>query len=307
MKTMMRKSSEDRGFTMVEIMVATLIAAVVLSAVAITYTGSVRGYTRNREMAQTQMRARVSLEFVAQELRNVGYLVNWDPAPSVPPLLLNPAALAAMMDPGTDAVTVSAAVGPFSGTGTRIATLNAPPVVGATDTTLNLSANNLPVPISAGTPLLVFTPPTTANVRNAANAISGSDTSIVLATTSITSGFGNGTPVLLVQQTSFWIQGGNLMMSIGTPGATPQQLAANVEDLQIVLLDNNGAVLAAPNGSERALRLSVTARSTRPVQDKTAQVPPSLEDHDRSGQPADQFLRQIDQTTVYLRNYGTLG
>jgi hypothetical protein len=35
-------------------------------------------------------------------------------------------------------------------------------------------------------------------------------------------------------------------------------------------------------------------------------VPPSLEDHNRNAQPADQVLRVVEQTTIYLRNFGAL-
>jgi len=96
-------------------------------------------------------------------------------------------------------------------------------------------------------------------------------------------------------------------MMRSTGDATNRTLAANVEDLQLVFLNANGALTVATDPNVRAVRLGLTARSARTVQDRAATIPPNLEDHNRGAEVPDQFLRRVEQTTVYLRNYGVLG
>ena len=114
-------------------------------------------------------------------------------------------------------------------------------------------------------------------------------------------------------------------------GGTNQRLATNVEDLQIALITKNQGIIGdgdnTNNGLDdsgtalgdnptaltanqilevRAIRVSLTSRSNKQLVDQLAKVPPSLEDRDRSGEVADRRVRRIQQTTVFLRNFGAL-
>ena len=309
------RSDGSRGFTLTEVMAAMLIASMVLAAVAATYTSSVRGFTRNRELAQTQMRARVSLDFVAQEFRNAGHLVNWDQAPPVGLGSLDtiaPIAGAAPMA-GTDFITLRYTLGPIPARAATLANplpLPVPPFILTVDRIdLDGDATN-GNEITAGSLVAIYVPPMTVNLRRVQATPTATTITLDPAGPGVSPALGVNSFVAVVQETSFWIEqvGGipSLMMR-STGDATNRTLAANVEDLQLVFLNANGALTVATDPNVRAVRLGLTARSARTVQDRAATIPPNLEDHNRGAEAPDQFLRRVEQTTVYLRNYGVLG
>ncbi len=355
-----------RGVTFIELLVSMSIAMLVMGAVTVTYISSTKHYTRNREMAQVQMRSRLSVDFISQELRNAGYLVNWDTTdkdadgnPDVPVMDINQggvnslqAIVGAFPDSNTDTITVRYALGPVAvaagGTTNTVTTLNQPAVDDDVNNQITVNAVDFngdgTNEITNGTLIAIYAPPTNVNVRRV-SAISGNiltlDRPIALPTG--TPQFpANTTMVALVQETSFWIQGGNLMMNTvweqNPTGSNWRRstagnaiLASRVEDLQMALLTKNQGIVGDGDGTNngiddsgvalldnpgslpetqlrevRSVRLSLTAQGTRGLQDKASAVPPSLEDRDRSGEAADQILREVQQTTVYLRNLGAL-
>jgi prepilin-type N-terminal cleavage/methylation domain-containing protein len=302
----------NRGATLIELMIALAIASTIVGLIGQTYVSTAKSYIYNREMFQTQMRSLLSIDYISQELRNAGYIVNWDATPDAPPLAINQAITGAVPDANTESITLRYAIGPLSGAGAQVATLNGAHNAGAGTTLLTVLPLTFAIP--AGTLVAIYSPPTTVNVRRtAANSSIGATT--ISLTNAYTSNFSSGSIVAPVQEVSFWVQGGNLWMRTG---GSNQQLAGNVDDLQVVLINSDQSLIGDVSSAgfagltttqlfnARSMRVSLTARSVHAVVDKSAVVPPSLEDHNRSADPADKLLRRVQQTTVYLRNFGAL-
>ena len=299
----------DRGFTLVEMMVTVALSGMIVATIAQSYADTSKWYVHNKEQFQTQMRGLVSIDYISQELRNAGYIVGWDATPDSPPIAINKAITGAAPDLNTETLTVRYAQGPLTGAGAPVTTLTAVHNAGLA----TLTVQPLTFVVLDQTLVAIYSTPTTVNVRRVTGTSNVGATTISLLNP-LSNTFNAGDVVAIVQESSFWIQGGNLWMRTGS---TPnQQLSANVEDLQIALIDNNQAVIGDTSSAafagmttaqlltQRAVRLSLTARTSRPLLDRPAQIPPSLEDHNRSFAAADQVLRKVEQTTVYLRNFG---
>lgn len=301
------------GLTLIELMIATAIASVIVLALVQNYADTAKVYVRNREEFQAKTSAILAGDFIMRELRSAGYIVGWDTNAVSPPIAVNQAITGATVDPNTESLTVRYAQGPLTGAGAPVAVLNGVHNAGGT----TLTVQPLTFAISNETLVAIYSPPGTVNVRRVSAAGNVGGTTIALATP-YTGNFTTGDVVAIVQESSFWIQSGNLWMrNFPTAGAN-QQLAANIEDLQIALINADQSVIGDVSSATfaglttaqllnaRAVRLSLTARSSRPLLDRPAEKPPSLEDHNRSGEPADQIRRAVEQTTVYLRNFGAL-
>ena len=299
------------GFTLIEVLISLAIASLVILYLAETYAHTSKMFVHNKEKYETQTRALLASDYISQEIRNAGYIVGWDTAPDASPIAVNQAIAGAAVDANTESLTVRYAQGPLAGVGAPVATLVAPwPAAG----TFILTVQPLAFAIKNGDLIAIYSPPQTVNVRRVAAASNVGATTITLVNPT-SFAFTAGTVVATVQESSFWVQGGNLMMR--TAGAN-QQIARNVEDLQVAFInkdqsiigDVTSATFAGMNTAQlqnvRAVRLSLTARTSRPLVDVLFVVPPSLEDHNRNAQPADQVLRVVEQTTIYLRNFGAL-
>ncbi len=313
-----RRLQSAGGFTLIEVMISLAIATIVILFIAQTFGDTSKLYVHNKEKFQTETRSQLASAYLSQEIRNAGYIVGWDATPDSPPIAVNKAITGATVDPNTESLTVRYAQGPLTGAGAPVAVLNGVFPAGS----LTLTVQPLTFAIGNGTLVAIYSPPTTVNVRRVAAASNVGGTTITLVNpTSIN--FPAGAVVAIVQESSFWIQGGNLLMR--TAGVN-QQIASNVEDLQIVLINNDQSLIGfVVNGvtdrlsasfaglttaqllNVRAVRLSLTNRTSRALVDVPPAIPPTLEDHDRSGQPGDRVLRVVEQTTVYLRNFGVLG
>ena len=323
-----RHLRSTRGVTLVEMLVAIFISSLVMAAMVGVFVNSAKDYNRNRQTSQSQMRSYLSADFISQEMRNAGYIVNWDTNPDAPPLAVNAAITGATPDLGTDTLTLRYAIGPFTDP-LAVTTLGANAALGATALTvgaLDINGDGTD-DITPGTMIVLYQVPATVEVHLILGTVAPNQITLASGIRN-TDGVPIGSIVAIVRETSFWTEGGNLM--IRTDGVN-QQLAANVEDLQAVLITKSGGMTgdgdttndgtddtgtsygdnpsfgslsASQRQDVRALRLSVTGRSDQLLQKKTATVPPSLEDHDRSGEAADQFDRQIQQFTVKVRNFG---
>jgi prepilin-type N-terminal cleavage/methylation domain-containing protein len=304
-----QRLQSSAGFTLIELMISLAIASLVVLYLAENYSHTSKMYVHNKEKYQAQTRALLTSDYISQEIRNAGYIVGWDATPDALPIEVNRPITGATVDPNTESLTVRYAQGPLTGVGAPVAALNGVHNGGTALTVLPLT-----FAVPSGTLLVIYSPPSTVNVRRVGPASSVGATTITLAT-AYTSSFKTGDVVAIVQESSFWIEGGNLQMR--TAGAN-QQIARDVEDLQVAFINKDQSVIGNVSSATfagmttaqlrdvRALRLSLTARTSRPLVDVLTVKPPSLEDHNRNGEQADQVLRVIEQTTVYLRNLGLL-
>lgn len=302
----------DKGFTFIELVVAMAITLAVIGFIGLTYSSTVKRYIHNREAFHAQMKSGLAIDYIAQELRNAGFIINWDNNPDAPPIAIDYPIEGANPDPGTDTITIRYAQGPVTGSGANVAVLSGPHMAGPGTNVLTVQPLTFSIP--AGTLIVIYSPPGTANVRRVATTSNVNDTTITLVN-DYSNDFNNGDIVAIVQETSFWIENGNLMMK---NNGSIQLLAQNVEDLQVVLMNKDNSLIGDTSSATfgtmtidqilnvRAVRLSLTLRGNKPIIDLKPSIPPSLEDHDRSNEPADQFLRRVQRTTVYLRNLGVL-
>jgi len=308
-----RRLQSAGGFTLIEMMVTLAIATLVILYMAQTYGDTSKLYIRNKEKFQTETRALLAGDYMSEETRNAGYIVGWDATPDSPPIAVNKAITGATVDPNTESLTVRYAQGPLTGAGAPVAALNGVHAAGS----VTLTVQPLTFAIGNGTLVAIYSPATTVNVRRVAAASNvGATTITLLNPTSIS--FAIGAVVAVVQESSFWIQGGNLLMKTPRANSANQQIAANLEDLQIAFINNDQSVIGDVSSAAfagmttaqllnvRAVRLSLTARTSRSLVDGQPAIPSSLEDHNRSGEPADRVLRVVKQTTVYLRNFAAL-
>ena len=109
----------EYGFTLIEMMIAMAITVFMVGVVGFAYTTSAREYIRTKETYKTQMRSRLVIDYIGQEIRNGGYLINWDGAywngnPNNPPLDINDAVAVPIKDANTDSITVRYALGPLA-------------------------------------------------------------------------------------------------------------------------------------------------------------------------------------------------
>ena len=316
-----RRFQSDFGFTLIEMMISMVIASFVVLYIGQTYSDTSQKYIHNREVFQTQTRAQVSSDYISNELRNAGYIMGWDAAPDAPPIAVNQAITGATVAPGTESLTVRYAQGPLTGVGAPVAVIDMPPG-GAPLGVAALIVKPLTFAITNGTLVAIYSPPATVNVRRV-NATSNVGGTVITFATPTTIAFPDKSMVAIIQESSFWIDqaSGSLWMrtaSVLGQAPTNQQLASNVEDLQVALINKNEVVTGGAGSGTfagmttaqlldvRAVRLSLTARSARPLVDTLSLVPPSLEDHNRSAEPADTSPRAVEQTTVFLRNFGAL-
>jgi len=306
----------QRGFTLLELMIAMSISVIMVGFIGITYTSNAKKYIHSREKSQAQMRARLSLDFISDEIREAGYALTWDTSPDALPFAINEAIPGATVDTGTESITLRYAMAPLTTASPTTTTLNS-----TSGTTL--SVDPLPFAIPANGLVALYSPPTKVSVHRVTVARSIGDTTVTLVNPApSTNPFNPGDLLVLVQENAFWVQSGNLMMRTG--GANIP-LASNMEDLQIALISKDETVRGDPSSpigfkstdfsamnltqikDVRAIRISVTSRSKKQVTDMSPAFPASLEDHDRSNDPADQYLRGVEGTTIYLRNFGVLG
>lgn len=63
----------QRGFSIVELMIALTIGAIILAAVSMVFISSKQGYTTQDRLARLQENARFAMHFLVKDLRNAGY------------------------------------------------------------------------------------------------------------------------------------------------------------------------------------------------------------------------------------------
>lgn len=66
-------TARQRGFSLVELMIALTIGAIILAAVSMMFVSSKQGYTTQDRLARLQENARFAMHFLVKDLRNAGY------------------------------------------------------------------------------------------------------------------------------------------------------------------------------------------------------------------------------------------
>jgi len=71
-------SIRDRGFTMIELLVAMAIASIVMAAIYSAYAGLTRSYTTQNVAADVQQAVRATIDFVAEDIMMAGLANPWE-------------------------------------------------------------------------------------------------------------------------------------------------------------------------------------------------------------------------------------
>lgn len=72
--SLMKISINNKGFTLVELIIGMVILSIVLSAVYAFFLYNHRMYNKSKNMSQIQYEVRMTSEYLASELRNVSYI-----------------------------------------------------------------------------------------------------------------------------------------------------------------------------------------------------------------------------------------
>lgn len=73
MMTLKTSMQNERGFTLVELMIALLIGLILLAGVSSVFVSSKRSYTSNDSLARLQENARITMQILTRTLRSTGY------------------------------------------------------------------------------------------------------------------------------------------------------------------------------------------------------------------------------------------
>jgi prepilin-type N-terminal cleavage/methylation domain-containing protein len=235
----------EKGFTLVELLVAMAISGIVIAAVYTAFITQQKSYTIQDQVAEIQQNARVGLDMIAREVRMAGYgqpdwAMNADTdGDGEDEQVTDPVTLVG------DRITV---VGCF---GSAPATLSVAASVGNTTLTLQNSGEasrfntttknnifiggfeNAKVTNISGKTLTIDTDPTTSGNQGLARSYSV------------------GTEVNLVKAVTYYIEENTLRRNENT-GAGGQPLAENIEDLQLTYANKvaNISILARSRESD---------------------------------------------------------
>lgn len=301
----------QRGFGLVELMVAVTLGFIVVAAVGYLYLGSRQAFRTNDNMARMQENARYALDAMSRDIRMAGYIGCANLAEVTPiPVAPAPAMTAADAIRGWDT---------GSGPGT------------------NGDAIQIMAALSGGVQLTAATPPATAEVTIQSNALGFKPNDILALTgcnnvdlVQATAVAGGGPTkithpgarvgsyaatdlVMKVEQYTYFISDGGLMRSSLNEGTA--ELIDGIQDMQILYgVDTNAD--GAPDVYQNATAVAdwrrvVSARISLLMASQDDNVVPTPQtyrfDTDDDGTPndvaaADRRLYQVFTTTVGVRN-----
>lgn len=315
-----------KGFTLLELLIATVIA-VVISAAGYTFFTNTFNFSvvhsRNIEM---QRETRIAIDLMSREIRTAGFGVRNPLASNEihPAATLNPIITAGNnVDPDPSGVASQldriALWGGFQQIGTL--TCAVPPCANPVAAE---GANQILVQPTAGTD------PTNPTVVGATVTLEGFYVGTVAA---IAGPNGNGAYTLTLgsplnrdySQNNSVLRLQQIVYSVAVPGGETepvlfrsddgvlpgQRVASGIEDLQFAYLLSNGtavndpgAVAATSIPSIRAIRIGMLARGQDPSQNaNSVSTRPALEDH-AAGGAADRFHRRLIRKVAEVRNLG---
>jgi prepilin-type N-terminal cleavage/methylation domain-containing protein len=223
--------NREKGFTLVELLVAMAISGIVVAAVYTAFITQQKSYTVQDQVAETQQNARVGLDLIAREVRMAGY---GQPAWSMNADTDGDGADEAVTDPvtvvdgggGPDLITVIGCFDPNPATlsvsgsvGNTVLTLQNAKEASRFNTTTKNSIfiggmENAKITSISGSTLTIDTDPTTSGNQGLARSYS------------------TGAEVNLVRAITYYVEDDTLRRDENT-GAGGQPLAENIEDLQL--------------------------------------------------------------------------
>jgi type IV pilus assembly protein PilW len=247
---MIKMLRESKGVTLIELMVALVISAILIAGLYRTFIGQQKTYTIQEQVVDMQQNARLSVSKMMKEIRMAGFgnIAMIFPNATFGSKTLNNAITHGTPSGGLTVITV----GGETTIATDPATSNQIQVASLTDSqgnTLFDTTNRKYISVGGLGSYRV------TNVETGTKTLTLSGTLVQNPK--------SGTPVFALRAISYRVDANTLKRDVNL-GAGEENLADNVTSLQLQYLDANGAVIADPitqAANIRVVKVTVTART----------------------------------------------
>jgi prepilin-type N-terminal cleavage/methylation domain-containing protein len=299
MRGLKKRIHEQKGFTLVELMVVVAIFFFILAGVFTAYITQHHASVIQAQVTDTQQNARIAMDFFSKEIRMAGFgkpagAVNGF-SDAVSPAINNDATSGNNVLNGTDQITVV--------TGYRqISTLASAASADSTTITLVANADRF----NTSTKKFVCIDGVGLIDNYAVTGIAGN---VLTVSPALHRSYQMRAPVLLVKAITYSVNDAGVLTRNENTGGGAQTLATNIEDLQFAyqLADDTWSNAPASPEDIRAVRINVLARTRfedhHPGQTGTIGQRPDIEDHDVNN-VTDGFRRRLLTSVVEVRNLG---
>jgi len=254
MRTLLRKQTGARGFSIMEVLISLVLMGMVTTAVLKTYLTQHEHYLIQDDISQIQQSARASIDELTRQIRMAGYGLP-DGLEAIDAYNTNPDTITVNYQT-SDCDTYLAAAMPMPSAELKCAT------------DISCLSDNQWVyifePDSGGGEWFVIT-----HVQTASRMLQHN-------TMSLSRSYGKDAVILLMYQVKFYIDNttdpNKPCMMIKLFGQNPQVYAENISDLQLTYRLEDGTIVDVPTVSEdiREVKISLTGRSANPDPDKTS-------------------------------------
>jgi type IV pilus assembly protein PilW len=329
---------KDRGYSLVELMIAIVIGAILIAASSATYIAQNRSYTVQESVSEINSQAKTALDLIANDIRSAGFGVpedlNADPINGFTSIITP---VDSSSGPDTITVLTKSMTGDLwpSGVGPETIACPTPPSVkldGVPSETIqvNINSNGSDLPNTTDRSFLSIDGVNFVRVQSCA-LVDGNCTNPVsidrkirqdvpLLDTNASGNCDTGRPVYLIRDTTFCVDS-NMTLRRGDAGVAAcmagggEEIAEFIEDLQFSygldadddgMLDGGAFIdgdSVLDHSEIAAVRVSILARADRPDVNYGGQGnPPASIENRNHAQTDDNFRRRWWQTTVTLRN-----
>jgi len=299
MQGLKKRTHEQKGFTLVELMVVVAIFFFILAGVFTAYISQHRASVIQAQVTDTQQNARIAMDFLSKEIRMAGFgkpagAVNGF-SNTITPAINNDATNGNNVLNGTDQITVV--------TGYRQeSTLQS--AASADSTTVTLVANADQFNTTTKSFVCIDGVGQIDNYQ-----VTGIAGNVLSVSPALHRTYQTDAPVLLVKAITYSVNDARALTRNENTGGGAQTLATNVEDLQFAyqLADDTWSNAPASPEDIRAVRINVLARTPfedhSPGQAGTIGQRLDIEDHDVDN-ATDGFRRRLLTSVVGVRNLG---